>query len=339
MNMIHTPNPPQYSKTRVRGLSLVELMVAMTLGLLLLAVVITIFIGSSQNSKEDERLARMQENGRFAIEFLITDLGMAALWGPVINTSAINTAGVAGKNPCAGSAGFNLGPDTPIAVLNNPASATAINSAYNCVTASDVWNVETPDVLVIKRVKTDPLTSGASHRTHVYLDTDPAGNTGALSVVAESDAFTAGRLYWQYIPRIYYIRKWSDTPGDGIPTLVREELNGNGTGFAANALVGGVENVQIEFGIDTDGDGTANFFSANPTAAELPNAVNTQVHVLMRSLEPDPDYENTKTYRLGNMSITYPLTAGTPDRYYRRVFTTTVTLRNVVNTAQWGRVS
>lgn len=339
MNMVQALNPPQYSQTRARGLSLVELMIAMTLGLLLLAVVITIFISSGQNSKEDERLARMQENGRFAIEFLITDLGMAALWGSMINTSTINTAGIAGKNPCAGSAGFNLEPDAPIAVLNNPASATAINSAYNCVTASDVRTVGTPDVLVIKRVKTDPLTSGASHRTHVYLDTDPAGNTGMLSVVAESDAFTAGRQYWQYIPRIYYIRKWSDMPGDGIPTLVREELNGDGTGFIANALVGGVENVQVEFGIDTDSDGTANFFSANPTATELPNAVNVQVHVLMRSLGPDPGYENTKTYRLGNMSITYPLTAGTPDRYYRRVFTTTVTLRNVVNTAQWGRAS
>ena len=52
------------------GFSLIELMIALALGLFIMAAVIQLFIGSRQSYSTNEALARVQENGRFALEFI-----------------------------------------------------------------------------------------------------------------------------------------------------------------------------------------------------------------------------------------------------------------------------
>lgn len=60
--------------SRVRGFSLVELMVAITISSLLLVGVIALFISSRASYETTERLSRIQENGRFALDQLATDI-------------------------------------------------------------------------------------------------------------------------------------------------------------------------------------------------------------------------------------------------------------------------
>lgn len=62
---------------RQRGLTLIELMVAMVLGLLVLAGVITVFMSISASNKAQTQMAMLQESGRFAIYQLSEDIGMA----------------------------------------------------------------------------------------------------------------------------------------------------------------------------------------------------------------------------------------------------------------------
>ena len=50
------------------GFSLIELMIAMTIGLLLLAGLTMIFVNSSNASREMQKTSQQIENGRFAIE-------------------------------------------------------------------------------------------------------------------------------------------------------------------------------------------------------------------------------------------------------------------------------
>lgn len=59
------------------GLSLVELMVALVLGLLLSAGVVTIFITAKQDYQLQDAVSQVQENGRFGLEFLARDIRMA----------------------------------------------------------------------------------------------------------------------------------------------------------------------------------------------------------------------------------------------------------------------
>ncbi|MGI0117280.1 PilW family protein [Zooshikella sp. RANM57] len=64
------------------GLSLIELMIALVLGLLLLAGVLQVFLGSSQTYRLTGDLARAQENGRFALDMLTRDIRMAGYRHP-----------------------------------------------------------------------------------------------------------------------------------------------------------------------------------------------------------------------------------------------------------------
>lgn len=73
-----------------RGVSLVELMVAMVLGLLLTAGVLQVFSGNSQAYRFHEALSRIQENGRFALDELTREIRMAGYLGCSSQATNIN---------------------------------------------------------------------------------------------------------------------------------------------------------------------------------------------------------------------------------------------------------
>jgi type IV pilus assembly protein PilW len=60
-----------------RGLSLVELMIAITLSIFIVAAMISLFINSKENYRLNENMSRLQENARFAVSFISRDVRMA----------------------------------------------------------------------------------------------------------------------------------------------------------------------------------------------------------------------------------------------------------------------
>jgi len=76
---------------RQQGLSMIELMVALLIGTILTASVIQMFVGSRSTYAMQSALASMQENARFAIEFLSRDLRKAGYMGCSTNTTIANT--------------------------------------------------------------------------------------------------------------------------------------------------------------------------------------------------------------------------------------------------------
>ena len=73
------------------GLTLIELMIALVISLIILVGLITIYQSSNRANRTSEGLVRVQENGRFAIDFLIRDLRMAGF--PAIDTNIHNQVG------------------------------------------------------------------------------------------------------------------------------------------------------------------------------------------------------------------------------------------------------
>jgi type IV pilus assembly protein PilW len=133
---------------------------------------------------------------------------------------------------------------------------------------------------------------------------------------------------WQYQPQLLFIRNYSFAEGDGIPTLCRKILTTSTVALALDStecLVEGIENLQIEFGLDTDipFDFVPDYYEMEPTAAELETAITARIYVLSRSISAVQGYTNDKSYRLGGMTV-----AAANDGYYRRVLQTTVMLRN-----------
>jgi len=348
------PNRVSTRPQRQRGLSLVELMIAMTLGLLLIGAVAGMFLSTSRNYNQDERLSRMQENARYALHVLAQDLGMAGYWGPLMSGQDINTTGRAcldgSTDPeCLGLAAqstltlsadcapatapsdtnWALAIEDPIEIVPTVSTGSSATSQYSCIEASDFQDGS--DILVVKRVEGQELSSTR----------DVTGDNGELFIRTNgSDAMlfeyqsgldtseSSANGDWRYLSNIYYIRNHFRQDTDAIPTLVRNKLSGDAIDSDPEAVAQGIEYFHVMFGIDTDGDAVANIFDAAPSLGDLEDVTAARIHILARSLSEDPAYENDRTYRLGDVTRDY---SANPDGFYRRVFTTTVTLRNQRN--------
>lgn len=90
-------------RRRQQGLSLIELMVAVVLGLILMVGIIQVFISSKQTYSNNEAKARMQENGRFALDFISRS---ARLAGYVEGIYTGNKPLPLVRNGCAGLVGI-----------------------------------------------------------------------------------------------------------------------------------------------------------------------------------------------------------------------------------------
>ena len=101
-----------------KGLSLIELMIAITLSIFITAAMISLFVNSKQNYRLNENMSRLQENARFAMSFLARDIRMSD-YRTCVTADRLATA-IAGTN--------NNG-------LNNSDTVTVIWQTSECAPA------------------------------------------------------------------------------------------------------------------------------------------------------------------------------------------------------------
>jgi len=130
--------------------------------------------------------------------------------------------------------------------------------------------------------------------------------------------------------RIYYIsnNNGAATPL-AIPTLKRLDFNAATNAWVQTPLVEGIEQLQLEYGIDTDGDGDPDVYAADPSTVTIAgcatctsvnnwsNVITVRIHLLARNIDPSPNYTDPKTYTLG-LDKTGTAIAVTPADAYRR---------------------
>jgi len=100
-----------------------------------------------------------------------------------------------------------------------------------------------------------------------------------------------------------------------------ETLAGNA--MTSRCLVEGVENLQLEFGIDLDADGVPDQYKSAPDGEEMRRAVTAKIYLLLRSINKISGHRDDRVYTLGQKIL-----AAKNDSYLRRVVSTTVLLRN-----------
>jgi type IV pilus assembly protein PilW len=313
---------------RQLGLSLIELMIAMVLGVLITFAATNLFLQSKISYLEDEEYGRLQENGRYALRLISRELSMAGFLGGVFRSSNITTA-IAGSDNCTD---YLLNAGVPFEhhndVTDNGFGApNALLIASACLTPGE-HQVDT-DMLVLRRtvdtahVVDGTLETGLSiEPTGIYLRKQEYNVS--LTLVQGSQANYSGQLVdiWQYEPEVLFIRNWSRQPGDEVPVLCRKRIRMLSTD-TEECLAEGIENMQFEYGIDTDGDFRADRFDPAPSSIDMEGAVAVRIYLLVRSVGPVTGYTNDRTYTLGSTSI-----PAENDGFYRRVFQTTVLLRN-----------
>jgi type IV pilus assembly protein PilW len=295
---------------RMRGFSLVELMVALALAGLVLLGLSAYFVSSSRAFSETERVSRQIENGRYASALLAEEIRHAGFYGEVGNvvnlppTSLIALPGAV-PDPCATTIA-DVRNALPLAVQGVDAPGTVPSCLSDQLAGTDI--------LVVRRAQTSSIAAGSAvangYYTQVaYCDTaDPMFKVAQSGFTLKAKDCLADMPIRQLNVFIYYIATCSIGTGTGgvcvsgnpaIPTLKRAALEPGGT-WSYTPLVEGIENMQIEFGLDPSNDGNADSFKPDPaTVAEWAQAVAVRINLLARNNDATPGFTDTKTYALG----------------------------------------
>jgi len=205
--------------------------------------------------------------------------------------------------------------------IDNATGGTA-SAVHSCIANGELLNGT--DVVSVKRVAGSP--AGITRAGSIYLRTN--GTVGLLYRAPFPGApvinVPAPSADWEFRPRVYYVRQYANTPGDGVPTLCRKVLAGVGPTMTTECIATGIENLQIEYGIDTSSDGNPNVYLNSPTLAEMQGIVSVRIFLLARTAGIDTRYTNQKTFAVSNAPDYAP-----DDSFHRRVFSTTVSVQNI----------
>jgi type IV pilus assembly protein PilW len=319
------------SLNRQIGFSVVELMIAMLLSMALASAIISVFVNNSYSFKQDESVGRMQDDARHALREIAFDLSMAGHYADLHVPSTVSYDGNLSIGVDCGPPGeinwmyqtteTGTGNSLSVLALDN-ATNTNVTAAHSCFISGELQ--DGTDVVAIKRVA--GAEANVLSANGAYLRTN--GTVGVMfsgtAPTAPPVAIAPPRADWAFRPSIYYIRQYANSPGDGIPTLCRKVLGAAGPSMTTECLATGIENLQIEYGIDTTGNGQPNVYVTNPTLGQMQDVVAARIFLIARTTDIDTRYTNTKTYSISNAPDFTP-----NDSFHRRVFSTSVSIQNI----------
>ena len=300
-------------------MSLVEVMIALGVGLALAGAAIVVYINSNHVFGVHANMASIQENGRFAMHLLREDVRLAGYWGLNYESQTIfHAEAIQLDNEC--NSDWVADTSRAVEVSNNA------NQNYKPCIPDEDYAPET-DILVVRRVASTPISNSDIEAGSIYLHTslthggffiaDEDGKIDQGLNVTESPTST-----YELKAHAYYIRPWSRARDDGIPTLVRETISGET--MKAEPLVEYVEDLQVTLGLDTDSDGNVDRHVKN--GMSLMGTVNIStviIEILIRASTSEADYTNQRSYQLGDRANFIPR-----DGYRRQLFRETIYIRN-----------
>jgi type IV pilus assembly protein PilW len=304
-----------------RGLTLIEVMVALTLGLLITLAITTLFISMRHSYRQNVAVAKMQENARFALELITQDLRHAGFFGDIADPIDIDvTRGPATDVDACGDGIYNFTSASVLLnygrLITNPDGVTLYN---DCVATAEVLSSGS-SILLVKRSATSIPTSIQAGYVYTYAN----GSQAQLYSLANPQTLSGG-TNWEYQPHVYFI--------DQNHTLQQKYLqyaSGTPPTFVSEPLAEGIDAFHIEFGIDIDLNGTPEYFYTPAAGAAsdstLDNAVSATVYILARTAESDSQYTDQKTYNLGKLSL-----GPFGDNVHRRVYAASTALKNIRN--------
>lgn len=332
-----------------KGFSLVELMIGMTLGLILLLGVTSVLISNQRTYTTEDNLSRVQESARLAYDFIARDVRMAGYTGCFTDVNTMTNT----LNMGAGGCGTSYDYDFSIPITGHEALGTAwspvlptgfsgplpgtdvitMRGAYDAgIDLVNQMNLTTADMKVSKNsgleegdiiIISDCRSASIFQATHVNENSGTVQwdnlvhNTGA-TVCPGNASKNLGHLYppGSKIAKIETSSYYIGTGQSGQPALFKRSINGG-----AIELVEGIENMQVEYGEDTDGDRDADTYRKANTVTNWARVVSARISLLARGASANA-LDASQPYTYDGQTVT------PTDRRLRRVATFVVTLRN-----------
>jgi type IV pilus assembly protein PilW len=301
---------------RQSGLSLIEMMVTLLIGAFLMIGVISMFSQTRNTYRTNDTVARMQENARYVLSQMEPDVRLTGSWG-------MQNEGPLVQVPAAIAVTCPDGTDVSAWVLDPLTPVAASNSTYNlpCPAPGATPYRAGTDVLVLRHASSGvpaPVPTVGAVQIH--------SNRVAGRVVNNGSAPPAGWRVFNWETNAYYVSSGSSL-GAGVPSLRRKTLV-NGV-WQDEELVAGVENFQVELGVDTNGDDAVDRYVDPNNALVNPLAATSKIlavrlWLLLRAEQAEGGFQDAATYNFANVVNYQPA-----DGFRRELLNKTIVLRNI----------
>ena len=298
-------------KSRQHGFSMVEVLIAMLLGLFLIAALVQILVEGKQSFASANYLSRLQENGRIASNMIVTDLKRAGYMGG--NSDVPNIFGTTGQvNPddtCpSGTTDWGRMVQQRIIGLDDT------NAGYDCI---DNASYLRGDVLALRYASpwvVDNFENGQLYlRSNLFEGKIFVG--GDQNNTLNDMADPVGMTQHDLLSYAYYVGDSTRTcSGEVVPSLFRVRLDENAEPLAEE-LLPGIEHFQVQYG-DNE-----RYYNAGDVT-DWDNIVTARIWLLVRADCPERGFDDTQTYTLGNQAYT------PNDNFRRQLYSSVVMLRN-----------
>lgn len=323
------------------GITLLEILVALSLGAFMLVGIISLMASVSSTRTELTRSSEQLENGRYAIQILSDDIALAGYFGPYFHANPTRSL----PDPCDDDSplsdlGFVYGATPTLPAAIGPG---ALPGCFSNAAAGS-------EVLVVRHVNPVSVAATAAVDGDPYLqvsfcDTENGfvfTNAKASLTLHDADC-GAGDVQpvWAYESRAYYIATCDDCSGggDGVPTLKVAEYSSGA--LQVRSLVEGIQDMHVRYGMDLNDDGSPDCYVDNPSVDAAPagctgtwlaadadswaNVVSLDLNVLVRSVDAYPGWSDTKTYDIGRAAVLGPFSDG----FKRKVLKSSIIIPNV----------
>jgi len=326
----------QTKHNRQHGLTLIETMVAMAISSVLILGSIQMYTQARSNYRTMESVARMQENLRFSVDILDDDVRLAGFWGKAGSANAELRNADAVAITCNGVDVTDFVMDTEVPNDNRVTPIEGLQQITDLPAGCRGSNPrDNSDILIVRHAT-------ANQNTVAQLDVVQIQSNGSLGTffddgVAPPTDVTVNSQVFDVSFNAYYVSNTSKYDAS-LPSLRRLSLVGNR--IEDQEIIPGVENLQVQLGIDTtpslSNPQIEMYVDGDDPRIDAGIIVSSRLWLLVRSEtnEAGQGYEDTKgpyqTPDASGLQVGPSIDADDyPATYRRTALSRTIVLRNL----------
>ena len=307
-----------------QGFSLIEMMLAMVIGIIIMGGILSVYTNTRDLQRSSEDQVNLVTDARFALETIGYDLRHAGVFGGTNIPSLISCR--MGDPSCPAALPLATGDchnqwfiniDQPIF-----GGESVIPAGYTCI----LNHQANTDVLVVRYADSNPvatasLVGGTTYVRSNYLAGQLFIGTAQPVIPDDTGTLTANH---QLYSRAYYISNFTNTPGDGMPSLRRVDMI-NGPQVQDQLILPGATNLQVQYGEDLDGDGSIDQFVNADAVTDFAKVYAARLWVLIKTEREEKGLNTARTYTIAGNVVNTP-----NDGYRRLLISSVVKMRNMV---------
>jgi len=312
-----------------RGFSLVELMVAMLVGLFVIGGALTVQQRSRATHQVNEVLARMQEKARFAYDVLEADVRTAGFWGQSNDTSLVQNW--ANDDAAAPTPFLVTGDCRKNWAVDLGEVVNATNTGVPVPACPTTAAVAGTDYLEMRHASDAVIAPASLQAGRIYVQSD-LEHSRLFTGTALPGGFGPASTTHNLVTHGYYVGPSTmvfDNTGTAVPALRRLTLVDGGATPAIEdqEIIAGIDDFQVQLGLDTDGDGSVNGY-VNPDVAggatiDPAQILAVRTWLLVRAEQPESGFEDDVTYVYADRAAFTPA-----DGFRRLLISKTTLIRN-----------